>query len=34
MSMIDDEFDVQLSAEQMRKANTIKELYDLIQSKI
>ncbi len=34
MSMIDEEYDVQLSAEQMRKANTINELYILTQAKI
>lgn len=34
MSMIDDEYDVQLSADQMRRANTIQELYDLVISKM
>ena len=30
MSMIDDEYDVQLTAEQMRNASTIQDLIDII----
>lgn len=30
MSMIDDEYDVQLTAEQMRDANTIQDLIDIV----
>ncbi len=30
MSMIDDEYDVQLTAEQMRNANTIQDLIDIV----
>lgn len=29
-AMIDEEYDVQLKADEMRKANTIKELYELV----
>lgn len=32
MSMIDDEYDVQLTAEQMRNANTIQDLIDIVNS--
>lgn len=30
MSMIDDEYDVQVTAEQMRNANTIQDLIDIV----
>lgn len=30
LAMIDEEYDVQLRADEMRKANTIKELFDLV----
>lgn len=33
MSMIDDEYDVQLSANDMRQANTVKELFDIVSAK-
>lgn len=33
MAMIDDEYDVQLKADEMRKATTIQELFDLVSSK-
>lgn len=32
MSMVDDEYDVQLTAEEMRKAMTIQELFDVVSS--
>lgn len=32
MSMVDDEYDVQLTAEEMRATNTIQELYDVVKS--
>lgn len=32
MAMIDEEYDVQLNAEEMRNANTIQELYETVQS--
>lgn len=32
MAMIDEEYDVQIKAEQMRNSQTIQELYDIIQS--
>ena len=32
--MIDEEFDVQLKGEEMKKATTIQQLFDLIQSKL
>ena len=34
MSMIDDEYDVQLNASEMRQTNTIQELFDLVSSKL
>lgn len=34
MAMIDEEYDVQLKAEEMRKTNTIQELFDLVSSKL
>ena len=33
IAMIDDEYDVQLKAEEMRQTNLIKELFDLVSSK-
>lgn len=33
MSMVDEEYDVQLSADEMRQVNTIQELFDLVSSK-
>lgn len=33
MSMIDEEYDVQLSADEMRKANTIGDLFNTVSSK-
>lgn len=32
MSMVDDEYDVQLTAEEMRATNTIQELYNVVNS--
>lgn len=32
MAMVCEEYDVELTAEQMRSASTIQELYDIIQS--
>ncbi len=32
MSMIDDEYDVQLTASQMRNANTVQDLIDIVKS--
>ena len=32
MAMIDEEYEVQLKAEEMRNANTIQDLFDLVQS--
>lgn len=32
LAMIDEEYDVQLKADEMRKTNTIKELFDLVKS--
>lgn len=34
LAMIDEEYDVQLKGEEMKKAQTIQELFDLVQSKI
>lgn len=34
MAMIDDEYDVQVNATEMRQTNTIQELYDLVLSKL
>lgn len=34
MAMIDEEYDVQLKAEEMRQTNTIQELFDLVNSKL
>lgn len=33
MSMIDDEYDVQLTANEMRDAQTIQDLFDIVNSK-
>lgn len=33
LSMVDDEYDVQLAANEMRQANTIQELFDIVSSK-
>ena len=33
LGMIDDEYDIQLSPSEMRKTNTIQELFDLVTSK-
>lgn len=34
MAMVDDEYDVQLKADEMRKTTTIQELFDLVNSKL
>lgn len=34
LAMIDEEFDVQLKGEEMRKTSTIQELFDLVNSKL
>lgn len=34
ISMIDDEFEVTLKGEDMRKAHTVEELYNIVQSKL
>lgn len=34
IALADEEFDVELSGAEMRKANTIKELFELISSKV
>lgn len=34
MSMIDDEYDVQLTAEQMRNANTVQDLIDIVNAEV
>lgn len=34
MAMVDDEYDIQLKAEEMRQTNTIQELFNLISSKL
>ena len=34
MAMVDDEYDVELKADEMRKTNTIQELFDLVNSKL
>ena len=33
MSMIDDEYDVQLNGTEMRQANTIQELFDIVSAR-
>ena len=30
LAMVDEEYDVQLKADQMRKANTVQELFDIV----
>lgn len=32
LAMVDEEYDVQLKADEMRKTNTIQELFDLVSS--
>ena len=32
LAMVDEEYDVQLKANQMRKANTVQELFDIVKS--
>ena len=32
MAMVDEEYDVQLTANEMRQANTIQDLYDIVNS--
>ena len=32
LAMVDEEYDVQLKADQMRKANTVQELFDFVKS--
>lgn len=34
LAMIDDEYDVQLKADDMRKTNNVQELFDLVKSKL
>lgn len=34
MAMVDDEYEVELKADEMRKTNTIQELFDLVNSKL
>lgn len=34
MAMVDEEYDIQLKAEEMRQTNTIQELFNLISSKL
>lgn len=34
LAMVDEEYDVQLKGEEMKKTQTIQELFDLVQSKI
>lgn len=34
MAMIDEEYDIQLKADEMRKANTIHELFNIVSSKV
>ena len=34
LAMIDEEYDVQLKGEEMRATNTVRELYDLVVSKL
>lgn len=34
LAMIDEEYDVQLNGKEMRTANTIQELFDLVESKL
>ena len=32
LAMVDEEYDVQLKADKMRKANTVQELFDIVKS--
>ena len=32
LAMVDEEYDVQLKADQMRKANTVQELFDIVKA--
>ena len=32
LAMVDEDYDIQLKADQMRKANTIQELFDIVKS--
>lgn len=34
IAMVDEEYDVQLKADEMRRAQTIQELFDLVKSKL
>lgn len=34
IAMVDDEYEVELKADEMRKTNTIQELFDLVNSKL
>lgn len=34
MAMIDDEYDVQIKADEMRQSQTIQQLYDIVSSKL
>lgn len=34
IAMIDDEYDIQLSADEMRKTQTIQQLFDVVSSKL
>lgn len=34
LAMVDDEYDIQLKADEMRKTTTIQELYDLVNGKL
>ena len=34
IAMVDDEYGITLSADEMRKANTISELYNIVKSKL
>lgn len=34
MAMIDDEYDVQIKADELRKAETIQEVFELVNSKL
>lgn len=34
MAMIDEEYDIQLKGDEMRSANTVQELFDLVSSKL
>lgn len=34
MAMVDEEYDIQLKGDEMRSTETIKELYDLVKSKL